>query len=390
METPGKLAGVLANDLDDDADYSQVRWAHRDGPGPEQDCRCAVFLERETVSWWALWLANVTASPSDAPPVTLEVIAVSAAIPTARASELRDWLRSALEKEGVVFAATEPTPPSDAATRRLVVQMTGAEWRVWRADAPDEIAVIEAGDYALASLETLHQAELLLGHAPPEPAGPVMVNADLAAGSELGAPSADAALPRSGLDEQPKPTAPRDTFGDPWSAKAYTTPAFERQWWADVGVGFVATSRFNVVAELNGSVFLASNWGVFGTASVRHVSDFSPFDGSWTLALWDYQLDVGPMLAVPVGDTFKLITGVKVGLGLHTYSFTDEDSDSRLKGVATLPLAFTFQHPRIRLGIRGEFAFSTATFTHRVFDVPVWQTERLNATLVAFLGARLW
>lgn len=379
---------MLADDLDDDADYSQVQRAHRDGCRPEHDCGCAVFLEREAVSWWALWLANVTASPVDAPPVTLEVIAVSTAVPEARATELRDWLRSALEKEGVVFASAEPPAPGNVATRRLVVQMASAEWRVWNADAPDEIAVVDADDYALASLETLHQAEVLLGHAPPDPAGPVMVNSELAAGSELDA-KANAALPGPGLDEQTKPPI-QAKFDDPWSAKAYTTPVFAREWWADVGFGFVATSRFNVAAELGSSVFLAPNWGVFGTVSARHVSDFSPFDGSWTLELWDYQLDVGPMLAIPVGETFRLITGVKVGLGLHTFSFTGEESDSRLKGLATLPLAFTFQHPRIRVGLRGEFAFSTATFTHRVFDIPVWQTERLNATLLAFLGGRLW
>lgn len=351
------------------------------------------------MSWWALWLANVTASPIDAPPVTIDVVAVEAGVPATRAQELRDWLRSALEKEGVVLASNEPSASSNGAARHLVVHLTEGEWRLWSADAPARVTTVDASDYALAALETLHQAELLLGHVAAEPAGPVMVNAELAAGSELGSSSPSAAalnaasptaVPPNPDSKGPRTRAPRDEFGDPWSAAAHTTPPFDREWWGDLGFGFVATDRLNIVGELGGSVFLAPNWGVFGTASVRHVSDFAPFDGSWTLALWDYHLDLGPMLAIPVGETFRLVTGVKVGLGLHTFTFTGEGTDARLKGLATLPLAFTFQHPRIRVGLRGEFTFSTASFTHRVFDMPVWQTERLNATLLAFLGTRIW
>jgi len=54
-----------------------------------------------------MWLASVTSLATPPPPVRLDVVAVDGMSET-RVSELRTWLRAALEKEGVTFTHTTP------------------------------------------------------------------------------------------------------------------------------------------------------------------------------------------------------------------------------------------------------------------------------------------
>lgn len=326
-----------------------------------------------------MWLASVTGLVTPLPSVRLDVVAADG-VSQARVSELRIWLQSALEKEGVTFTSPDSRAVSDGGTARLLVlELREGQWRVWTAEAPNEAVAIDASDFAVASLEALHQASLLL--APKQEPGASAESADFAAGAPVG--GAPAQTPRAA------PVARTHLPQDVGLSDA-DIAAHARALWLDVNVGIVVSERANFVLGLGGARFLTENWGAAVDLAVHHVSDFTSFDDSWNLSIWDYRVSAGPMFSVALSERLRFNTGLRVGLTIHTYDFTDEAWGVRVNALANAPLAFSYQSNDWRCGLTGNVAFNSATFTHRVFGEQVWETEQLNAGLMASLGRRLW
>ncbi len=325
-----------------------------------------------------MWLASVTGLASVPPPVRLDVVAGDGASP-AQVAELRAWLQAALEKEGISFVGANAAPLPGEWVRLLVVELGDGQWRVWTAQAPDAVVAIDARDYAVASLEALHQASLLLKeHTVAEPEGPIAVSAELAEGAPV---TQVAAQPQA-----ERPELPADVGLDPDPEPAVPV----QQTWLDVNLGFVVSGRSNFVLGLGGSMYRSPHWGVLAGASVHHVSDFVSFDNSWNLSIWNYRASAGPLFTLPLGERLRFNTAVEVGLLVHSYAFTGEGWDARLNALARVPLAFVYQGRDWRAGIAVDVTLNSATFTHRVFDVPVWETERLSAAMTVSLGRHLW
>ena len=123
---------------------------------------------------------------------------------------------------------------------------------------------------------------------------------------------------------------------------------------------------------------------------MHHVSDFSGFDQSWNLSIWNYRLSAGPMFCVPLSERLRFTTALELGLLVHTYGFTGEAWNARVNALVAAPLAFAYHGQVWRAGITGNLLLNTATFTHRVFGVEVWQTEKLSAALIANVGRQWW
>lgn len=344
--------------------------------------------EHEVVSWLAMLLASVTGLAPSPPPVRLEVVAVDADASPVRATELRGWLQSSLEKEGVRFTSAAENP-DEGPVRVIVVEVSRGQWRLWSAEAPDAAVSIDASDHSVASLEALHQASLLLqesttGAAAGVEAGKATDSPEFAQGAPVG----DVNVPQ----ENSKPnveraTSPKDSTLDVGFRR---DEPFQRHAWVDVNLGSVVSERTNFVLGLSGALFRTPNWGGVVNLGLHHVSDFVGVDGSWELSLWNYRLGAGPMVSIPLSERLRFTTALELGVLVHTYQFTGEAWDARLNGQANVPLAFSVQGRNWRFGVTANLTLNTATFTHRVFGSPVWQTEQLTAALMASLGRRLW
>jgi hypothetical protein len=333
------------------------------------------------VSWWAMCLASVTGMAAAPLPVRLDVVAVDVAS-QAHVSELRAWLQAALEQEGVrLIPYTSRARAMGEPVRLLVVELREGQWRVWTAEAPDAAVAIDASDYSLASLEALHQASLLLKEqSVTQVDGPATESAEFAAGAPVNNTSS---APKNDVA---KATLPKDVGLD--EAFAPAVPA--RQLWVDVNLGFVVSGRTNLIFGLDGALYQTPNWGAVANIGVHHVTDFSSFDESWNLSIWNYRVSAGPMFSVPLGERLRFSTALEVGMLVHTYDFTGEGWGARVNALANVPLAFAYQGRDWRGGITGNILMNSATFTHRVFGAEVWETEQLSAVLMASVGRQLW
>jgi hypothetical protein len=333
-----------------------------------------------------MWLASVTGLATTPLPVRLDVVAVDAAS-RAHAPQLHAWLRAALEKEGVVFTSlTSPASIEGEPAQLLIVELRENQWRVWTAAEPDAVVAIDASDYAVASLEALHQASLLLEErASSTLDGPATESAAFAAGAPIDTKSnAPSTAPAS---SGPKLTLPTDLGLEGSESDLSGSP---RPWWVDVNLGFAVSERANFVLGLDGAMFQTPNWGGIVNLGVHHVSDFSSFDQSWELSIWDYRVSAGPMFSVPLTEKLRFNTALEVGLTIHTYDFTGEGWDARVNALANVPLAFSYQGRDWRFGLTANVTLNSATFSHQVFGMPVWQTEQLNAAFMASFGRRVW
>lgn len=337
------------------------------------------------MSWWAMWLASMTGLLTP-PPVRLEVVAVDEAS-QADVTELRAWLQSALEKEGLSFTSHAHDGVDGPASRAFVVELGKEQWRIWATGT--EAITIEASDFAVASLETLHQASLLLR---PD-ASPSTVHtleiAEFAEGAPVESPgevSSDAHdAPRAGTSS-PSAGLPRDVGLRPHR----NSTSFASGVWLDLNVGSRISQRSNFVVGVCGAMFRTPNWGAVAHLDVHHVSDFAALNGTWNLGIWDYRLSAGPMFSLPLSERLRFNTAVEIGVTLHTFNFTNEGWGTRVNAQGSVPLEFSYQGPTWRFGLSANVTFNTATFTHRVFGAPVWETERWSSALLASLGKRIW
>lgn len=328
------------------------------------------------MSWWVIALASLTSATVEAPLVRLDVVAGEPGVSAERIGALRTWLRAALEKEGVVFDEQSTELPARYGTAsRLVVELREGEWRVWRGEAKENALVVDAEDFELASLETLHHASLLLSDA----------------ASAESTPSTPVA-PETPPSVQPTPPAapspPVSDAGVDFNLRSPIAQPFQRQWWTNLTMGAVVSTRTAPLAQLVGTVLLSPQWGASLAFGASYSGSIEPVDSSWVLALWDFEVTAGPVLTLPLGQHFRFNAGVRAGLGVHMSHFTGETWEIRPYGLAKLPLGVVYQTPDWRLGLCAEVAASPASFTHRVFESPVWNSEHLYASALATWGSK--
>jgi len=144
------------------------------------------------------------------------------------------------------------------------------------------------------------------------------------------------------------------------------------------------------VVGASGAMFRTARWGAVVHLDVHHVSDFAALNNAWNLSIWDYRLSAGPMFSLPLSEGLRFNTAVELGVTLHSFNFTNEGWGTRVNALGSVPLEFSYQGQSWRFGVSATVTFNSTTFTHRVFGIPVWQTERLSSALVASLGRRIW